>query len=82
MAFLSSFDISASGMSAQRLRMDIASENIANMDATRTEGGGAYKRKESPAERRVSGYLLSRKMTGKCRKYIIQNILMRMRMDM
>ena len=28
MAFLSSFDISASGMSAQRLRMDIASENI------------------------------------------------------
>ena len=45
MAFLSSFDISASGMSAQRLRMDIASENIANMDTTRTEGGGAYKRK-------------------------------------
>lgn len=45
MAFLSSFDICASGMSAQRLRMDIASENIANIDSTRTEGGGTYQRK-------------------------------------
>lgn len=45
MAFLSSFDISASGMSAQRMRMDIAAENIANIDSTRTEGGGAYRRK-------------------------------------
>ena len=40
MAFLSSFDISASGLSAQRLRMDIAAENIANIDTTRTERGG------------------------------------------
>ena len=40
MAFLGSFDISASGMSAQRVRMDIAAENIANMDTTRTESGG------------------------------------------
>ena len=45
MAFLSSFDISASGMSAQRMRMDIAAENIANIDTTRTEGGQAYRRK-------------------------------------
>ena len=46
MAFLSSFDISASGLSAQRLRMDIAAENIANIDTTRTERGGAYRRKD------------------------------------
>lgn len=45
MGFLSSFDISASGMSAQRVRLDVAAENIANMQATRTEGGGSYKRK-------------------------------------
>ena len=44
MAFLGSFDISASGMSAQRVRMDIAAENIANMDTTRTESGGPYRR--------------------------------------
>ncbi|MDE6960218.1 MAG: flagellar basal body rod protein FlgC [Lachnospiraceae bacterium] len=46
MAFLSSFDICASGLSAQRLRMDIASENITNIDTTRTEEGGAYRRKD------------------------------------
>ena len=40
MAFLSSFDICASGMSAQRVRMDIAAENIAHINTTRTEAGG------------------------------------------
>lgn len=45
MAFLSSFDICASGLSAQRLRLDIASENITNIDTTRTAAGGAYRRK-------------------------------------
>ena len=46
MSFLRSFDISASGMSAERVRMDVAAENIANADTTRTEAGGAYKRKD------------------------------------
>lgn len=46
MAFLGSFDISASGMSAQRIRMDVAAENIANIDTTRTQAGGAYRRKD------------------------------------
>lgn len=45
MAFLRSFDICASGMTAQRMRLDIASENIINRDTTRTEDGGAYRKK-------------------------------------
>ncbi|MBS5521590.1 MAG: flagellar basal body rod protein FlgC [Clostridiales bacterium] len=45
MSFLSSFNISASGMTAQRLRMDIAAENISNMETTRTQDGGPYRRK-------------------------------------
>lgn len=45
MAFLRSLDISASGMTAQRMRLDIASENITNRDTTRTEAGGAYRKK-------------------------------------
>lgn len=45
MSFLSSFDISASGLTAQRQRLDIASENIANANTTRTESGDAYRRK-------------------------------------
>ena len=55
MAFLSSFDICASGMSAQRIRMDIAAENIANIDTTRTEAGGPYRRKNVVLESYGSG---------------------------
>ena len=45
MSFLQSLNISGSGLTAQRLRMDIISENIANMDTTRTQEGGPYRRK-------------------------------------
>ena len=45
MAFLDSLDISASGLTAQRLRMDVISENIANIDTTRTAEGGPYRRR-------------------------------------
>lgn len=45
MSFLSSLNISASALTAQRQRLDIISENIANMDTTRTESGGPYRRK-------------------------------------
>jgi flagellar basal-body rod protein FlgC len=40
-----SFDINASGLTAQRYRMDVISENIANVDTTRTEDGTPYRRK-------------------------------------
>lgn len=45
MSFLDSFDISASALTAERQRLDIASENLANTNTTRTESGGAYRRK-------------------------------------
>lgn len=45
MSFLQSFNISGSGLTAQRQRMDIISENLANIDATRTQNGGPYRRK-------------------------------------
>ncbi|MDK2936912.1 MAG: flagellar basal-body rod protein FlgC [Eubacteriaceae bacterium] len=45
MSILSSFDISGSGMTAQKLRLDIVSQNIANAQVTRTENGEAYRRK-------------------------------------
>lgn len=44
MSFMSGMNISASGMSAQRLRMDIISQNIANVNTTRTEDGSPYRR--------------------------------------
>lgn len=45
MAFLTSMNIVGSGLTAQQLRLDVVSENITNMNTTRTEGGGAYHRK-------------------------------------
>lgn len=45
MSFLDSFDISASGLTAERQRLDIAAENLANTNTTRTESGGPYRRK-------------------------------------
>ena len=44
MGYFSSLDVSASGMSAQRMRMDLISQNIANANTTRTENGGPYRR--------------------------------------
>ena len=45
MAFLSSMNIVGSGLTAQQLRLDIVSENVTNSTTTRTEAGGAYRRK-------------------------------------
>ncbi len=44
MAFLSSLDISAAGMSAQRLRLDIIAQNVGNAQTTRTADGTPYRR--------------------------------------
>ena len=38
-------DASASGLTAERLRMDVISNNIANSNTTRTDRGGAYRRR-------------------------------------
>lgn len=45
MSFFGSLDTSASGLTAQRLRLDVISQNMANASTTRTEEGGPYKRK-------------------------------------
>ena len=45
MAFLSSLNISGSGLTASKLRMDVISENIANASTTKTQDGGPYRRK-------------------------------------
>ena len=46
MSFLSAFNTSVSGMTAQRQRVNTISENIANAETTRTPQGGPYRRRE------------------------------------
>lgn len=43
---LGAFNISASGLTAERLRMEVVANNIANASVTRTPEGGAYRRKD------------------------------------
>ena len=42
MDYLSIFDISASGMNVEKIKLDITALNIANAKTTRTEKGGPY----------------------------------------
>ena len=44
MSLLHSLRISASALMAQRLRMDVVANNVANMNTSRTAEGGPYKR--------------------------------------
>lgn len=45
MGMFDAIDIAASGLTAERLRMDVTAENLANAETTRTPEGGPYRRK-------------------------------------
>ena len=48
MSFSHSLSVSASGLTAERLRLDVISNNIANVSTTRTaNGGGPYRRQQA-----------------------------------
>ena len=69
MALFTGMDINASGMSAQRLRMDVISENIANANTTITKEGGPYVRKNVILQEKIShtnsfGDVLNRTING------------------
>ena len=44
MSIFGAIDVAASGMTAERLRLDVISNNIANVNTTRTAEGGPYRR--------------------------------------
>jgi flagellar basal-body rod protein FlgC len=46
MGMFDALEVSASALTAERLRMDVTAENLANAQTTRTASGGAYRRKE------------------------------------
>ena len=52
MSIFNSFNINASGMTAERYRMDTIAENLANAHTTRTEDGTPYRRKVVTFEER------------------------------
>lgn len=71
MGFFDSMNVSASALTAERLRMDVISKNIANANVTRTASGGPYRREmvvfeASTGQRPFSDYLneASKSMIG------------------
>lgn len=64
------FKISASGMKAQRTRMDIVASNLANVQTTSTDEGGPYKKKDvvfkaiDVSDDKTFGGALSKKVEG------------------
>ena len=56
MGMFDSFNINASGLTAQRYRMDVIAENVANANTTRTEDGSPYKRKVVTFEEKNGSY--------------------------
>ena len=47
MSVFDAFNIGASGLSAERFRMNLVASNLANANATRSEEGGAYRRRDA-----------------------------------
>ena len=46
MNLLTALDVNASGLTAQRKRVEVSSSNLANSQTTRTQEGGPYRRKD------------------------------------
>lgn len=74
MGMFGAMDVNASGLSAQRYRMDIISENIANANTTRTENGKPYVRKVVTFEEKGKQTPFSQVLDGASDRYSGQGV--------
>ena len=79
MNFLDALRVSSSGLTAQRIRMNLAANNLANINTTKTPEGGPYRRKDvvfasQPLEKSFGDTLNSR-MTGKLSEVRVAGII-------
>ncbi len=75
MAYLSDFDISGYGLSAQRFRINIISSNIANATTTRTAEGGPYRRRSVIFKATDFSEILNRKIKEDSNMLVYENPL-------
>ena len=69
MGFLDSINISASALTAERLRMDIISKNVANANTTRTANGTPYRRQVVVFQETEKDLPFSRFLTTELNKF-------------
>jgi flagellar basal-body rod protein FlgC len=62
MDFFTSLDVSSSALTAERTRMNLISNNLANANATRTAEGGPYKRKDAVFATQQTGQSFNEKL--------------------
>ena len=79
MNFFNALRVSSSGLTAQRIRMNLAANNLANINTTKTPEGGPYRRKDvvfasQPLEKSFGDTLNSR-MTGKLSEVRVAGII-------
>ena len=79
MNFFNALRVSSSGLTAQRVRMNLAANNLANINTTKTPEGGPYRRKDvvfasQPLEKSFGDTLNSR-MTGKLSEVRVAGII-------
>ena len=56
MSFFDAIDVAASGLTAERVRMDVTSENLANAQTTNGAGGQPYRRQEVVLQQGGGGF--------------------------
>ena len=70
--FLSAADISASGLTAERTRMQVIANNVANANSTRTADGGPYRRQVAVFAPMLQKHFLRDQSTGGVRVLGVQ----------
>jgi len=79
MNFFDALRVSSSGLAAQRIRMNLAANNLANINTTKTPEGGPYRRKDvvfasQPLEKSF-GDTLGSQITGKLSEVRVVGII-------
>ncbi|MBF0611416.1 MAG: flagellar basal body rod protein FlgC [Magnetococcales bacterium] len=75
MDFLTSFKVTASGLAAQRLRMNLIAENVANANTTRTPEGGPYRRRDALFVARPFEELMDEQMAAGATGVVVDRVV-------
>lgn len=79
MNLITALDVNASGLTAQRKRVEVSSSNLANSQTTRTEEGGPYRRKDVVFQTSSFGDSLGAAMQGGVQGVEVSNVVDDMR---